>query len=131
MSAIPQGPTQYAETLLAGADLSAKQFYFVKKSAGTYIPCAAATDLPAGVLQNDPALGEPCEVIAFGPTKVSADAAITADVFIGTAADGQAETKTPNHSGSEYACGRALAAASAAGNIIPAFVNCITPLLGS
>lgn len=129
MTSIPQGPTLYAETLPAGADLSAKQFYFVKRSSNTYVACAAATDLPDGVLQNKPDAGEPCEVIAIGPTKLNADAAITVGAFIGTSADGQAETKTPNHAGSEYACGRALGAASTAGNIIAGYVNCITPVL--
>ncbi|HNT74391.1 MAG TPA: hypothetical protein PKH77_05160 [Anaerolineae bacterium] len=131
MTAIPQGPTLYAETLPAGEDLSAKRFYFVKRSGDTYVACAAVTDLPDGVLQNKPELGQPCEVIAFGPTKLSADAAIAVGAFIGPSADGQATTRTPNHAGSNYACGRARGAASVAGNIIPAIINCITPVLGA
>jgi len=131
MTSIPQGPTLYAETLPAGEDLSGSQFYFVKRSSDTYVACDAVTDLPDGVLQNKPELGEPCEVIAIGPTKLSADAAIAVGAFIGPSADGQATTRTPNHAGSNYACGRARGAASDAGNIIAGYVNCITPVLGA
>ena len=95
MTSVPQYPTFYAETLPAGEDLSAKQFHFVKKSSGTYVVCDAATDLSDGVLQNKPELGEPCEVIGFGTSKVIADAAITSGAFIGTSADGQSRIRRP------------------------------------
>jgi len=124
-------PQFFNSTLPAGADLSDKQFYWVKKSSGTYVLCNAATDIPDGVLQNKPALGEPCEVVGFGPSKVNADAAITDGAFIGTSADGQTEAKTPAGAGTNYACGRALAAAAAAGDIIPAFIDCISPELAT
>ena len=38
----------------AGADLSSSQYHFVKFSSGSVIECAAATDVPSGVLQNAP-----------------------------------------------------------------------------
>jgi len=127
MTSIPQYPILWGETLPAGADLSAKQFHFVMQSSGTYVVCDAATDLADGVLQNKPALGEPCEVLALGPTKVVADAAIVSGALIGTSADGQADTKVPGTDTTEYVVGRALGAAAAAGNIIAAFINCMTP----
>ena len=127
MGAIPQYPQLYNDTLPAGADLSAKQFYFVKKSSSTYVLCDAATDIPAGALQNKPVLGEPCEVVALGPTKLVADAALTEDWFIGPAADGQADRKIPGTDTTEYVCGQVLEAAAAAGDIIAAFINCVTP----
>lgn len=127
MGAIANYPTLYNDTLPAGADLSAKQFRFVKKSSGTYVVCDGATDIPDGVLQNKPALGEPCEVVMFGPTKVNADAALTSGWLIGTSADGQADRKIPGTDTTEYVVGRVLEAAAAAGNIIAAFVDCITP----
>lgn len=116
-----------AETLPAGADLSAKRFYFVKRDANTYILCTGATDVPAGVLQNKPELGEDCEVIALGPTKVVADAALSIGYLIGTSADGQADRKIPGTDTTEYVVGMALEAATAAGDVIGAFVNCFTP----
>ena len=43
----------------ASADLSAKQYYFVKLSSETKVTvCSAVTDKPIGVLQNKPASGE-------------------------------------------------------------------------
>jgi hypothetical protein len=78
-------------------------------------------------LQNKPALGEQCEVIAFGPTKVVADGVLAVGDFIGPSADGQADKKIPGTDTTEYVVGRALDAAGAAGNVIAAFINCITP----
>ena len=127
MASIPNYPTLWNDVLPAGADLSASQFRFVKKDSGTYIRCAAATDIPDGVLQNAPALGEPCEVLMLGPTKVSSDEALTAGWFIGTSADGQADRKIPGTDTTEYVCGRALSASGAAGQISAAFINCVTP----
>jgi hypothetical protein len=85
------------------------------------------TDLPAGVLQNKPANGIPAEVVVIGPTKVAADGAITAGALIGTSADGQADPKVPGTDTNDYVAGKALEAASNAGEIIEAVVNCATP----
>lgn len=127
MTSVPQYPILYNETLPAGADLSAKQFYFVKKSSSTYVVCDGATDIPDGVLQNKPELGEPCEVLAIGPTKLVADAAITSGWLLGTSADGQADRKIPGTDTTEYVVARALGAVNGAGLIVPAFVNCMQP----
>jgi len=127
MTSIPHYPILYNEVLPAGADLSNRQFRFVKKSAGTYVLCDAVTDIPDGALQNKPALGEPCEVIAFGPTKLEADAAITEGWLIGTSGDGQAARKIPGTNTTHYVVGRALRGVTTAGQRIAAFINCITP----
>ena len=111
----------------AGEDLSDSQFYFVKLSSGTAVACDDVTDVPLGVLQNAPESGEQAEVCLVGPTKFSADAAIAAGALIGPSADGQAETKVPGTDTSEYICGRALEAATAAGQIIAGVVNCLSP----
>jgi len=111
----------------AGEDLSAKQFRFVKLSSGTVVACAAATDIPVGVLQNKPTTGRAAEVCVLGPTKVEADGAITAGGLIGTSADGQADEKTAGTDTTEFICGRALEAAAATGDIIEAVVNCVSP----
>ena len=74
----------------ASADLSGKQFYFVKLSgAGTVTVCAAATDVPIGVLQNKPTSGQAAEVMMLGISKVSSDAALSRGNLIGTSGDGQ------------------------------------------
>ncbi|MGA1628381.1 MAG: hypothetical protein ACO330_06150, partial [Aquiluna sp.] len=69
-------PGQVA-TFTAAADLSAKQYYFVKITAdNTVNVCAAVTDIPIGVLQIAPASGEAASVMLYGISKVSANEAI-------------------------------------------------------
>ena len=121
------GP-QIVFSALAGADLSGKQFYFVKwDGSGALVVGAAVTDVPAGVLQNKPASGYPAEVVALGPTKLSADAAISQGALIGCADEGQAEPKVIGTATTEYVAGVALEAASNAGEIISGIVNCVNP----
>ncbi len=112
---------------LAGADLSAAQFMFVKLSGSTVVLCAAETDVPVGVLQNKPVSGRRADICILGPTKVSANGAITEGDLIGTSADGQADPKVIGTDITHYVCGRALEAASGAGQIIEAAVNCVSP----
>lgn len=124
---VPQG-AEIRISVEAGADLSGKQFHFVKWDSGKVILCAAATDEPAGVLQEDDVVaGRMAELVVLGPTRVVADAAIVAGALIGTSADGQADTKVPGTDVTEYIAGRAWEAAAAAGNIITALVNCVSP----
>ncbi len=111
----------------AGADLSSSQFYFVKWSSGTFIACAALTDVPAGVLQNKPESGYQAEIVALGPTKLSADAAITQGALIGPSGDGQADPRVIGTDTTHYVAGVALSAADAADDIISGLVNCINP----
>ena len=118
-------------TLPTATDLSGKQYYFVKLSAGLVVICAAATDIPIGVLQNKP-LGTSTQhaqatVCIFGITKVNSDAALSQDAWIGTSADGQADAKTIGTDVTEFICGRMLTATSGAGGIGTASINCITP----
>lgn len=112
----------------ASADLSAKQYYFVKLSgAGTVTVCAAATDVPVGVLQNAPASGGAAEIVALGVSKVSSDAALSRGNLIGTSADGQADAKTVGTDTTEYVVGQVLQATGAAGDLAVAMINCINP----
>ncbi len=111
----------------AGADLSGSQFFFVKWSSGTFVVCAAVTDVPAGVLQNKPILGRPAEVIAHGGTFVMSSAAIAQGASIGTDATGKAETKVAGTDTTEYVTGRTLKAAAGADELVSALVNCISP----
>jgi hypothetical protein len=68
---------------VAGADLSAAQYKFVKldNGDGTVKAVDGATDRPFGVLQNSPTAGQIAEVTIVGGTKVEAG---------GTASVGQA-----------------------------------------
>ena len=116
-------------TFEAAADLSTKQFYFVKLSAAnTVTVCNGATDVPCGILQNKPsAAGRPAVVRMFGISKVSADAAITVGALIGTSADGQADIKLAGTDTTQYVVGVALTACSNAGEIVEVSLNCMNP----
>lgn len=110
-------------TLTAAADLSGKQYYFVKlASESTVNVCSAVTDVPIGVLQNTPASGESAVVTVFGLSKVSADATLAAGDVIGTSADGQAQPLTVGTETTVYTCGQAITA-GAAGTLQTAFIN--------
>ena len=119
-------------TLTASADLSAKQFYFVKiDGAGTCDVCSGATDKPVGVLQNKPTSGQAAEIVVLGVTKISSDAALTAGNLIGTSADGQADAKTPGTDTTEYIVGQMVTTTGTAGVIGTAIVNCASPVRGA
>ena len=127
-----KGSQPFKISLTAGADLSAKQYYFVKlNGSGNAIVCAAATDIPVGVLQNNPTSGQTAEVVVIGMTKISADAALSIGDFIGTSSDGQADAKTNGTDTTEYVVGRMLTATGAAAVIGTAMVNCANPHRGA
>lgn len=119
----------FEESFVASADLSAKQFYFVKISgAGTVTVCAAATDKPIGVLQNKPTSGQIARVMIVGKTKVSADANnLAAGNLIGTSGDGQADAKTPGTDTTEYVVGQLRTGSTAVGDLVEAYINCLNP----
>lgn len=107
----------------ASADLSAKQYHFVKMSGNnTVTVCAAITDVPIGVLQNTPSSGQAASVCLFGITKVVADGTLAAGNLIGTSADGQADAIAAGTDTTVYTMGIALNAA-AAGETVEMFVN--------
>lgn len=115
-------------TLVAGEDLSAKQYYFVKiNTSGQAVLCSGATDKPIGVLQNDPASGEEAVITVVGGSKVVASASIDEGVLIGTASTGKADAKTPGTDTTEYVVGTAILAAGADGEILTALINCSNP----
>lgn len=107
----------------AAADLSSKQFYFVKLASSTTVNvCAAVTDKPIGILQNNPESGGQAIVRCFGVSKVSADATLAAGDVIGTAADGQAQPISLGSETTVHVCGQAIEAGSA-GETLTAFIN--------
>lgn len=107
----------------ASADLSTKQYHFVKMSGNnTVTVCAAITDIPIGVLQNTPSSGQAAEVCVFGVTKVVADGTLAAGNRIGTSLDGQADAITAGSDTTVTIVGQALNAA-AAGETVEMFFN--------
>jgi len=116
--------------LIAGEDMTAKQFYIVKLSAAnTVIVCDGATDVPIGVLQNNPDSGEAATVCSCGVTKISSNEAVTAGWLIGTSSDGQADRKIWGTDTTEYIIGQAIAGSGAAAGVITAYIDCAVPVL--
>ena len=114
-------------TLVAGADLSAKQYNFVKlNSSGQAIAIAAITDIPVGVLQNAPTSGQEAEVLVSGGTKLVAGEAITLPAFLSVTSAGKAD-KIAVSDTTQYVVGQALTAAGADAEVITAVVNCSNP----
>ena len=115
-------------TLVAGADLSSKQYTFVKlNSSGEAIAAAAATDIPVGVLQNAPIAGQEAEVLIVGGTKVVAGAAIAEGAQLGTSATGKAVALVAGTDTTKYVVGTLLTESAADGNIVTAVINCANP----
>jgi hypothetical protein len=115
-------------TLVAGADLSAKQYTFVKiNSSGEAVAAAAATDIPVGVLQNAPIAGQEAEVLIVGGTKIVAGAAIADGAQIGTSSAGKAVALVAGTDTTKYVVGTLLTESAADGNIVTAVINCANP----
>lgn len=119
--------SQVVLSIPAGADLSAKQFTFVKLSGTDVVSAAAATDIPVGVLLNDPTSGEVAAVAVSGVVKLKASAAIVAGVLVGTTSTGTAVTLVAGTDDTKFILGRAVTAAGAAGDIITVAINCASP----
>lgn len=114
--------------LTASADLSAKQYYFVKISgANTVDVCSGATDIPCGILQNTPTSGAAANVAYAGVSKVSANEALTVGWLIGTSSDGQADRKIPGTDTTEFYVGQVLTATTAAAGMATVLINCAVP----
>lgn len=118
-----ESPQVSLGTLTAAADLSGKQFHFVKLASATTVNvCSAVTDVPVGVLQNKPTSGQAAEVTFLGISKVVADATLAAGDVIGTSADSQAQPLTVGTETTVYTCGQAITAAGA-GETATALIN--------
>jgi len=128
--------TQNKVSIVAGADLSALQYTFVKlNSSGAVVAVSAIGDVVLGVLQNAPTSGKIAEVTVHGVTKIKASAAITLPAVLGTTTAGKSVKVTQVTGGASGAytktvIGQALTPASADGNIHTAFISSL-PLLGA
>jgi len=78
-------------TLEAGADLSAKQFFFVSVSADGQVDATGDGAYAVGVLQNDPAAaGRAAEVAISGISKVSCGGTVTRGGPVSSDTNGEA-----------------------------------------
>lgn len=120
----------FAFTAKAGADLSAKQYHLVKFSAdNTVVLCSALTDKPCGVLQDNPTVGQACQVLATGITKVAVNgvSALLAGQAVGTAADGKAVKKIALTDIGCYVVGQVVKG-GAIGTVATAMISCASPV---
>jgi len=111
--------------LVAGADLSANGFRFVKAGAaeGQALPIAAVADRPMAVQQDKPRAGEAGDFVSFGIVEIETGAVVAFGAEISTDATGRA---VPAVSGRSI-CGWALTSSGAAGHRISAFINLVNP----
>src|SRR5574343_819102 len=82
-------------SLVAAADLSAKQYYAVKIDSAGKVAVAGAGELAIGILQNKPAAGEAANVWTFGPvSKAFAGGTIAAGAAVAADSNGKLVTAT-------------------------------------
>lgn len=112
-------------TFTAAADLSAKQYYFVKMSAVDNVNLAGANEASVGILQNKPKSGEAAVVRVVGTSKlISHDAAGIAVMDMLTSdANGKGEEVDADK---EYCGAIALEASAADDDIIEVLVTHFT-----
>ena len=85
---------QIRESMVAGADLSAKQFTFVKmNTTDRTVVSATNADAAFGVLINDPASGQAATIVTNGRVIVEVGTGgLTAGDLVGVDANGEAVT---------------------------------------
>lgn len=122
-------------TLLAAADLTGKQFHFVKVDSAGKAALAALGENAVGVLQNKPNTGQAATIRVFGRSKMVADAAVAAGASIKSSSDAQGATASAavvntSDAGAasdpvigSHVCGVALTAASNAGELFELLVR--------
>jgi hypothetical protein len=98
----------------AATDLTGFQFCFVRFAVGGVVACGAGEQAD-GVLQNKPPVGTSAVVRISGVSKLKASAAIAAGARLGATA---AATGVTAVAGTHQGCGRAIEAATQAGDII-------------
>jgi hypothetical protein len=121
--AVTRGTGEFV-SYIAGADLSAKQYRFVKQGTdrNEVVLATAATDKIIGVLQNDPVENEGANVRLLnggGSTKLVAGGSITKGAYLTTDANGAAVATT---TAGQVICGQAHEDADA-GDIFEALLD--------
>lgn len=75
-------------SLVAAADLTAKQFYAVKIDSNGQAALAGAGESAIGIVQNNPAAGSPASVMISGTSKAKAGGNITAGAKVAANSSG-------------------------------------------
>ena len=104
---------QIKETMIAGEDLSAAQFTFVKmNTTNNTVVAAGNAEAAFGVLQNDPESGKAATVCTHGRTEIVAGTGgLTAGALVGVDANGAGVVAAT----SDIVVGIVVTAAAAAG----------------
>lgn len=114
------------ETFVADEDLSSYQYYGVTMSDDRKVDLQdAATDIPAGILLNDPGDEEEAEVLVMGRCPIVAGESITAGQQIRIGADGKAYAFEVDTDTTAYCCGYCTIGAGE-DEKIEAVINCAT-----
>lgn len=75
--------------LVAGADLSAKQYHAVKVDANGNMIAAGAGEVSVGILQDDPSTGQTGTVMVHGVTRAVYGATVAAGASLAADANGK------------------------------------------
>jgi hypothetical protein len=112
-------------TLLAAADLSAKQFHLIKIDGTGKAALAGLGEDAIGVLQNKPASGQAATVRINGKSKVVADVALTAGQLVKSSVDAQAAvaTKGSTNTSDAGAAADALVGSNVVGVVLEGTAN--------
>ena len=122
-------------TLIAGADLSAKQFYAVKLDSNGAAVLAGDGEDAVGILQNKPASGQAANVRIVGISKFVAGGAISLPNRVTSDANGKAKaavagrTNTSDAGAStdpligSFVLGRLLEASGAANQVVSVLIE--------
>lgn len=122
----------FDDTLIAGESLTTARYKAVKLSAAkTVVLCTGATDIPIGILQNNPASGGVAIVRLLGISKINGDALLAYGDLIGTSADGQLAAYVAGTDTTKYVIGRVRQINGAAGDYATAYINCLNPHRGA
>lgn len=118
-------------TLVAAADLSAKQYFFVKlDSDGKAALCSGATDKPIGILQNAPVAGAEAEIVVSGGSKVVAGGTLDEGNSCGTDGNGKAVALAAGTDTTKFIVGQVLSA-GAANEIVTVVINAASAARGA
>ena len=95
--------TDYFPGISASPDLSSKQFYMVYLASATQVtlPDGSASEVPIGVLQNEPSSGYAATVECGGISKVVAGETIAAGDLVGTDNAGKAKKVEASNTGAD------------------------------
>ena len=121
----------YDGHLTADADLSAKQYTFVKLTSTGVASCAATTDIPYGILQNTPKAGSPADVQCNGISKLKMAAATTRSSLIGTDGSGLGAIYVNGTDTTKYIIGQCIEPTGAANGIGSVAFDCLSPNRGA